>query len=438
MGVKTNQLVSRRGFPAGINNTSSETAMQTGSDARNPAELRDAVNVDLNSDGKPQRRPGYSQVRAGDAHSAWSDSYFPNGYYVRDGNLLAVRPDETEVVIKSGMSPDLYVSFDRLNDTVAWTNGNESGLINLDDENRPWACECPSGQPTVSSGSGGSLAPGVYQVAVTFLDDTGRESGTGLAAMVETADSSAILLDNIPQPSEPSVNRVRIYCTNGLDGILRLHATVPVGITSYVIAQKVDGKGLETQLLSRMPPGHLVRTHNGRLLVARGNEVLYSPYLRYGLFNPAQHRVGFTSKITMLQPIADGTDAAGIFVADSKRAYFFPGGTPNDWRQVVAYPYGVVPGTAVVSPADTWGEDSQLPVVIWLATNGKVVMGLPGGQVKVISERAVAEIGERGASFIRDDPGSTRLITALEGAQPTGLQVTDTMSVREYRHNTPC
>lgn len=435
MGVKNDQLVSRRGWPGGINNTSDETALATGRDSRVPAELRDAVNVDLTTDGHPKRRPGYTLLQAGDAHSAWSNDYFPNGYYVRANTLYAVAEDETHTAIIGGLAADLPVSFDRLNDDVLWTNDSVSGLITPELESVAWACECPGGQPLVTVGGGGALSKGVYQVAVTFVDNRGRESGTGLAAMIDVPDAGTLLLDSIPQPTDPNVIRTRIYVTNGNDEILRLHATVPSNITSYVVAQKVDGKPLSTQFLSVLPPGHIVRQFNGRQLVAKGKTLMYSPYLHYGLYNKVNHTINLASKITMVQPIAEGTGDAGVFVADNKRTYFFPGGNPAEWRQVVAYPHGVIPGTAVVSAADLWGIDSQLPVVTWLATNGQVVMGLPGGQVRVIQPKAVADIGESGASYVREEAGNARLVTAISAAQPTGFQVTDNMVVREYRHN---
>ena len=260
-------------FPIGVNNTAKEEAMprdQWG----NVVTLREAVNVDIPPDGKPRRRAGYTSVQPGTlVHSAWSDDYLPWGLYVDGANLCVMHEDETVDVLRGDMALGLPVSCARINDGVWWSNGVQSGLLTLDLEQLPWSAGQPAGPPAVTGAPGGMLPAGTYQVTVTFIDASGRESGAPLAAIADVPADGALALSAIPQP--PAGGKVRVYITEGQDGVLRAALTLPEGVTEYAVVNPAKGRTLDTLLLQPMPAGRLVAHGNGRLFVARGRELLF-------------------------------------------------------------------------------------------------------------------------------------------------------------------
>ncbi|NUS38246.1 MAG: hypothetical protein HOQ02_04385, partial [Lysobacter sp.] len=343
------QLLRSSGFPYGVNNLAKEEALPRDPNTGEVIALREAENVDLDSSGKPSRRDGYTLVQAGSRmHSAWSDDYLPFGFEVDGEALYAVQADESRDLLVSGLALGLPLSYARINDAVWWTNSVQSGQVTLELETRGWSAPHPNGEPSVAAAADGALDPGRYQVAVTFLDQWGRESGAERAVVVTLDSVGAIAVTNLPQP--PAGCRVRVYLTGANDAVLHAAVTVDAGVTTVLLTQPAQGRRCDTLGLRPMPAGQLVAYGNGRQYVARGNEVLYSPALRYGLYDPKAARVGFVQRVDMLAFVGEGTDGAGLFVSDGKRTYFFGAPDPANWSQRIAYPCGAVPGQIALVP----------------------------------------------------------------------------------------
>lgn len=438
-GVRDKQLQTFSSFPVGINNTADEEKLPRDDHGKLLA-ARDAVNTDFSETGKPGRRDGYTQVHAGTAaHSAWSDDYLPFGLYVDGDTLYAVQADESRDALLSGLAPGLPLSYCRINDAICWTNGVQSGQVTLDFETRPWACPGPAARPLLTAvAHAGALDAGSYQVTTTFLDAWGRESGALRAAPIDVPQDHGIHVEQIPQP--PAGGRVRLYVTGGHDGLLRPLVTLAEGITEFVITDPPTGsRTCETMLLQPLPPGQLVATGNARQYVARGREVLYSPVLRYGLFDPRKGRVGFNTRVDMIAFVGDGTDGAGLYVSDGKRTYWLAGGDPAQWKQVIAMSCGAVPGQITFAPGDVWGLDSRQLLPVWQARNGRLVVGMPGGQLYLPQPRergpdAVFDKADAAALLYRETAGDRRVISALRGAGPQTVAIRDALIVTEYPH----
>lgn len=437
--VRDDELRQAPAWPLGLNNTAEEKSLPL-SAAGLPLAVREADNVDFDASGKVRRRAGYTLAAAGDrVHSGWSDPYLPWALYVDGPQIRAFHGDESTQAIVSGLSPGLPVSFVRVNDAVLWSNETECGAIRLDLESEAWACPTPAGQPTVEVLPGGALDAGVYQVAVTFIDARGRESGAARAVSVDVPAGSSLELTDIPQPDDPDqVPTIRVYLTTGNDGVLRAAARLPAGFHSLTLNQRPEGQPLETMHLRPMPPGQIVRQFAGRQIVGRGHELLFSAPLRYGLYNPARDRVGFAARVDLIEPVGDGGPGAGVFVADAKRTYFLPGGNPANWSNVIAYPTGAIPGTVARMSGEVWGLPTKEPVPVWVSRNGRICVGLPSGQVLTPETRegapdALIDQAARGALLLR----GKQVIAALQDTQPQGLVVRDRMIARVYRHEDP-
>lgn len=424
------------GVPRGVNNTADETALPRDING-NTIAVREAVNVDVSGAGKLSRRAGYAEVLEGECHSAWSDDYLPFGLFVDGDTLKAMHADESTDVVLTGLAP-APVSYERVNDIVLFTNGVQFGQIGMDLSVRPWGVAAPGHQPGVLAIDGG-LDPGSYQIAVTLLDASGRESGALRAAPVELPNGGGIRLFDIPAP--PAGGRVRVYCTSGHDGVLRAAATFDSSITEYDLTQPAQGRVCDTQGLRVMPAGQCVAYGNGRMFVARGNEILFSESLRYGLYHPGRNRVAFNGRITMIAFVGDGTAEAGLYVSDSKRTYFLSGADPKAWGQQIAYHCGAHPGQLAWTPGELWGADS-IRCPVWLARNGRVVVGMPGGRPLLPQPSdqggpdAAWDVGDSAAIAYLERPGDRRVIASISGAAPSALAMQEHVTVIEYRHNT--
>lgn len=428
MGVREESLTKLDAF-AGLRNLSKESAVP-------PGTLRDAVNVDLSREGKLSSREGYSEVLApcGNGHSLWSHDLLPFALFADGGELRAFHSDTTVEAVRDGLSPGLPISYALVNSDVFWSNGIDSGMVTPALEAEAWACEQPAGQPDLVPLEEGALR-GQVQVCIVFVDRIGRESGATVAAAAVAA--GGIRLRSIPQPSNAArTPRIRIYAGAGDDTALMLAAEVRAGTTEHDLIAAPKGRAIATQFLSPMPPGQIVRYWNGRQLVARGRGVVWSQALRYGLTHAGHNHVAFPARVDMMEPVGDGTEGAGVYVAAGPRTYFMAGGDPGQWRQAGAFAHGAVPGSACVMPASVWGLETKQLVPAWLARNGEICVGLPGGTVVSYGQgQNAAPIGERAASMLRDSDGIMRFITAIRGATPHRMAVADTAIARVYDEN---
>lgn len=427
MGVRDEELRKFESF-AGPNNRDREPLRGN--------VLREAVDVDLTKLGKVQSRRGYTAplVDCELGHSLWADpeGLFPFALYADEGALHALNPDLTTELLRTGLSRGLEVSYARINDAVFWSNDAESGMVDAMGEAAPWACEQPAGQPVLQA-IDGALGKGQVQVAITFADARGRESGATLAADITLQPGQGLQLLAIPQPADPGT-QIRLYVTAGDDRALYFAKAVPAGTTSTTVTAPPEGRALATQFLQPMPPGHIVRQWNGRQLVARGRHVLWSPPLRYGMTHLGHMHLGLRKRLTLLEPVEG--DGAGVFVSDGSRVLFLSGPDPTQWSPKPVSAYGAVPGSAMLTPASAWGIESKQWVPAWLGRDGLFTVGLPGGTVASFNQAEfVAGVGDKAASLFREADGLMQFITAQRGAQMPRLGVADEAIARVYRED---
>lgn len=396
--------------------------------------LREAVNVDITREGRVRRRAGRTRVVPGAAvHSLWAHDQFPYAMFADGNALFALSAGWLKTTVATGLAVGLPIRFDAVNGVAFWTNGVQGGCYTADGDPALWACETPSGQPTLAVAAAGGLDAGVYQVAVTFRDNVGRESGTGIAAEIDVPSGAGISLTAIPQPQEPGIVSVRVYRTAANDSSLRHVMDLPVGITQVLLGASDRGKVLETQHHVSMPVGQLVAFGHGRQWVARGNQLLWSPAFRYGLFNPAHARLRFPARITALAVVGEGDAGAGVYVASGDRTYWLGGANPEQFTQRIVLPHGAVEGTTVTTLASVWGVELPGRVSAWLSTSGHFILGAPGGQVvRMLENQAATDVGEVGAATFREHDGVRQMIVALRGKTTApGLRVNDAVVTRE-------
>lgn len=437
-GVSDKQLVTMAGWPAGIDNLSRENALLRDDKGRSVIAARVAENVDIDASGKPRRRLGRQAiVNATGVHSLWRSGAFPLALVAMNGGLHAFTGTDITFAIVDALSSSLPISYALAGHAVYWSNGADRGVVRMDGTPAPWGCPSPGGQPALSPSSAGGLDAGRYQVAVTFQLASGEEGGASLASVVEVPDGGGITLSALPVPDEAAVAKVRVYVSPANGDVLFHAMDLAPGLPVAMIGKGRRGKPLDTQFLEVMPAGQIVRWFNGRVYVASGSAMAWSEALRYGLTKPSDNHLGFGGgDITLLEPVAAGSDAPGLYVAAGKRTYWLGGKDPALMTQVIVRPHGVVPGTGITVPASVFGLETQGDVAYWMDTNGVAVLGLPGGQIVPLREaQAAAPHARAGASLYREQNGLRQVVTALSETKPNGLVVKDTGVITVDRYD---
>ena len=423
-GVADSRLYKAGPWPRGISNATEEGVLPLNDFGTRPIALRDAVNVTLTANGTPARRDGAEKVLdVALGHSLWSDHKLPFGLLVDNGVLHAIHPGgaRTSLAYDAGNLP---ISYALVNDRVFFTSPAGCGQVTLDLAVQPWAPAAPDGQPLIAAASGGTLPVGTYQVAVTFTDASGRESGSTLAVAVNVEDNGAIAVSAIPQP--PAGSMVNVYCTAANDGVLRQALVLVPGILAANITMPATGRPLQTQFLDALPAGHIVRFGHGRQWVARGNELLWSDPLRYGQYNPATNRMRFDGEIELLEPLGDGGAGAGVFVCANNRTYWLDGADPAEFRQRIVAHEGAVPGSSWREGGLAFGREANDTVVLWLSRKGTFRLGTPGGGVTDPNPTALVDDASRAAVLRRTGAGLEHLVVALRAPQAQVAAVADT------------
>lgn len=424
-GVRDSQLFKSGPWPQGMNNLATEGRLPTDEFGRRVA-LREAVNVDVTKEGQMRRRRGRGEAVFSCAmgHSLWSDPALDFGLFVDNGELCAMfatgERRSTGALVGHG-----ELSYALVGDRVYYCGHGASGVIDSQFNHARWAPEFPAGQPTVAAVAGGGLPAGQYQLAVTFVEAGGRESGTTLAAVIDAPADCMLEVTDIPQPTDLSAS-IAVYVTEANGTSLYRYATLAAGETALQITSAPLGRVLTTGLLRPMPPGQIVRVFNGVQLVAVGSYLYWSPPMRYGTVDPARSGIPFHAEITLVEPVGAGESGAGVFVAAGARTYWLAGTKPADWNQAVAYASGAVPRSSVRVPGSVAGLDDASPITIWLARDGQFCRGLPGGKVLPMAPgRVAADDADSGAALYRYQDGIQQVVIALRGAKKQGLGVSD-------------
>lgn len=182
-------------------------------------------------------------------------------YLVTNGEIRRMNADMTYVVVKTGLSTTLPVSFDEVNGVVYYTNGVDFGCLEPTGW-RPWGISSPSSAPAVSFSSGGSLPSGTYGVYVTHVDDRGMESSNNREEVVLTG-SGQLSITDIPQKAGYTTNVYVTQANGTIHFLLKEVAGTSVSYTNQdVLGRELPFVNLDT------PRGDTVAVCNGKIWVS--------------------------------------------------------------------------------------------------------------------------------------------------------------------------
>jgi hypothetical protein len=362
----------------GIDHVSTDTNLPHGA-------VRDAVNVDFDRAGTVQSRAGYSVVQPlADVHSMWTSAASGQSYAVIGGALCSIQFDGVSLVSTSlyGLENDEPLSYLDLNGDVVCANRAEILRIR-DGSVARLGVEDPSTPGLSQASQVGDLDAGKYGVATSFLRGS-EESALSGAVWLDVSAGNGITVA-LPPPNDSDVTGIRIYRTGANGDEFYRAVDVPLGIASYIVGAGVLGRQADNRFMQRLPGGHIVRYWKGRLLVARGRNLLFSSPMRYGLFTPTEDFVQLPHRIRIVQP-----SEGGVFVGTKAGVTFLAGTSPSDMRAVATGGEPPVAGTDMRIETSILGGDRDFGgayAALWLAGNGFVVGTADGNLVQAQAKR---------------------------------------------------
>lgn len=352
-------------WPLGIDNVSG-VARQISNEEGAPVSLVDAVNVDIDRDGRPARRAGHTLVaQVAGLHSLWSGKH---GAFGVQGDVLVALPGMEPLATLASADPCTYAE---VNGAVIVAN--RTTLLRVAG-GRAEPLGVPDAPPaTVLPAGAGGMRAGRYGVAVSFVSDQG-EGGLSPLRFIQIEEGGGLLLQDLP--TSPGATGLRIYRTHENGAVLYLAAEVPLGFPSYNLGNMKLGVAADTQHLRQMPPGEFVAMLNGFLLVAHGNVIRFSEPMRYGLWSPRHGFVQLPDRITMLAAVGNA-----VFVGTRSGVTVLRGAKPREWELDDTGARPPIPRAATyIQSGDTRTEVPGRTMAVWLAPNG-FVMGTEDGQV---------------------------------------------------------
>lgn len=385
----------------GMNNRSADHDIHRGTREDPGAAVRNAVNVDFGNGGKARRRKGYVKIYSGFGLKGGFSS--PKGVLFCENNrLLTLKNDNTARLLchTPGSEPNFFF----INNIVYFSDGIICRKIDGETVCE-WGIRPPAAP--VLYGADGTFGQGVYLGAVSFVDSDGVESGASPFATANLVSNTGIVFSNLPGSDDPQVTALRLYLSMPNGGELYHVADVLPGTVDYTITagRYDDGNILDLAFVSPPPPGRIIRSYNGRMMVAdAAGTVWYSDPFQPDHFRLSSNFISFTKPVDIMEPVA-----TGIFFSFGDQTEFYSGDFEDGFTIFPRKNYGGIYGTGK--------KITNSENVCWQSQRGMVI-GTADGQCRNVQEKNVAtEKAVSGATLIREENGLRQFIAALH--QPT-------------------
>lgn len=332
-------------------------------------------------------------------------------------NLDADPVDTTEIV--AGLDDDDPVQFLEFDGQVFWTTTSYAGRITDAGVPHNWGMQVPP-TPTLGSTTG-ALAAGRYQVACTYTDASGIESGAPQAAAVTVDGTKAITVTLTP--NDDNATHVRVYVTGPDSDAFYWNKTVAVGaLPTTITAYGVSTFPLEVQHMRGPIQGSGLFTMQRSIWTHRGKWAFPSHDLSPHLFDPTHEAVYVSAPIRAAAGLP-----GGVWLATERGLFFLRGDrlenmtvTRKD-HEYYARGTKVLPGTKI--PAAQSGDE----VALFVNRRGLVICTADGRALPVTQENyTVGDVTEKRASIAyveRDD--LRQILIALTDTTPEADEYVD-------------
>jgi hypothetical protein len=372
-----------------------------------------AENTDINREGKPERRPGRIKVYDGGVRDTWGDGE-ELLFVTTTGELRRLDTEEGTEVMRSGLPSVGRLNAARVSKTLYWSYGTASGVIeNGTDRALGLAQLAPAGVVSISSSA--RLAPGTYRYAWAGVTSEGEEGPVGVRGTFELSSAGGVYLVP-PIPSDARMDYVRAYLTevNGTMlyrlGMVNAPTDTVEQAARYIEAMpELAGVRPSREDKHALPAFSAAGVHNGRLIVAYEDMVLYSDRFDYEFFEPDQNFIPFSSKVHLVAPVK-----GGLFVGTQTDHYFLDGADIAGASLDHTANYGAIPNTLAYIEQKEHGFEVDSRIAVWTGARGPV-FGLPGGQMEDAGDGVVSYPANvvYGAGAVRKTAGDMHYISVV-------------------------
>lgn len=406
-------------FAGGVDNRSHLAELPAGF-------VRKAENVEIDERGVGGLRDGYALwVALPGAHSLWDHPLLTFALVADASSLYRLDEDGTLTALATGLNGS-RLSYAVIGRHAYWSNGVQTGRVDLLGTAAGWGVETPLPSFGVSAVANGGLFAGRYGVSMTFTNAVGEEGGAPETEWVDVAEGAGIQVSGVPVSGDGLATAARIYVTSA-NGTELFHATtVAPGTAVVMIGAGQRGKQLATQFCEPFPPaGHLL-AKAGRLIGAVGRRLVWSQALYPGLWRPTQNSLTLPDEITMVA--APDSPQFVLYVATRKRVYVLQGESIDTASLSVACAAGAQPGSMAMLPAEVLHMDGVLtPTPLWAGTDGVPYAGMVSGVVP-LTDKFVYPIYDQAAAGFVQQGGLSRFIVSGQGGKTSGLAMGDRVS----------
>lgn len=422
-------LVTLGPWPRGIDNVSAEHAVKPGS-------LREAVNVNLDDDGRLSRRDGYEKLfEENEPHSLFA--YGRRAFYAAADTLKQIEffdngePGDP-IDVYEGINRDAPLAHVMIEPDIFVSDGVINLRIDGASNVTLWSLPTAPRPDAVLNTGTGALEAGRYSISIAYRSATGEEGPLGPAIDVTVEEGSI----ELSFPAAPAgVARQLVFLTKPNGTAPLLYGSLPAAATMAVVSQNRLGRSPVAAGLDPMPAGHFATYFAGRLLVGYEAVLYWSEPNQYSYTALDYNYIMLAERITGLGTAGETT--TGVFVGQETRTFFLRGDNPADAKLEECYPAGVVPGSMTLIPGARLGLENPpaMPLPAWLATNGVFCVGLPDGSVLPLTEtRYAAAVGTRAAATFLPREGRNQLLVTTQNPSENNFAISDSVSFEIIRN----
>ncbi len=370
-------------------------------------------NVDITRDNKPTRRPGRTLVYSGAVRDVWGDGQVL--LFVTDTDeLRSLDKNEGSIVLRSSVTGSSRISAARMANTVFWSYGTQQGVLEYGTD-RLFGLPAVSPVGITTDTAVSDLVPGRYQYGWVVVTEDGEEGPLELHGSFELSSATSVSLVP-PIIVHSRVTYVRAYLTEANGGQLyRLGQVLAPANAGQQAARHIDAvNGLRALLPARenysvLPAFSAAGIHNGRLLVAYEDLLLYSERFDYEYYVPGEMFIPFSSRINIIAPV-DG----GVFVGTDTDHYFLSGADVAAAELQHKANYGAVAHTLDYVEQKEHEFEGAERTAVWIGARGPV-FGLPGGQLEDSGDGVISYPDKivHGAGIVRKHNGDMHFVSVI-------------------------
>ncbi len=411
-------------FGAGVDNRSHLTRLAEGY-------VREADNVEIDAHGIGRMRDGYQLAQAlPGAHSLWTHPLLTFALVADASALYRMDADGTLTALVHGLNGS-RVSYAVIGQRVHWSNGVQTGALDLSATPMPGGMPTPSPSFGVAAVANGGLFAGRYGVTLTFGAASREEGGAPDTVYVDVPDGGGIQLSNVPTDPSGAATEARVYVTTANGTELFYAGSALPGVSQFLVGAGSRTRLLTTQFCEPFPAATHLLGKSGRLFGAVGRRLVWSQPLYFGLWRPTENSMLLPDEITMIA--APDSSEFLLYVGTRKKVYLLMalrsmvsrGESLEKAELSVASAAGVIEGSMVMAPAEMLRMQGVLtPIPLWVGSDGVPYAGTVSGVVPMSSQFAYPVYDQAAAAVVQQN-GLSRYIVSGRGGRTSGLAMTD-------------